>query len=100
MKPMATTSWATSMDSEFSPALPSASDRSRRRMLEARAPRDSRILAPSSATERQGGGQVAQLVDAQLGAQPAQGRPGRVPAQPGDIEGVADAEHGGIVGEA
>ena len=50
MNPMATTSWATSMDSEFSPALPSASARSRRRMLEARAPRDSRILAPSSAT--------------------------------------------------
>ena len=90
MKPMATTSWATSMDSELSPALLSASDRSRRRMLEARAPSDSRILAPSS----------AQLVDAQLGAQPAQGRPGRVPTQPGDVEGVADAEHGGVVGEA
>jgi len=50
MNPMATTSWATSIDSEFSPALPSASAKSRRRMLEALAPRDSRILAPSSAT--------------------------------------------------
>ena len=50
MKPIAITSCATSMDSEFSPAFPSASERSLRRMLVARAASEERILAPSSAT--------------------------------------------------
>ena len=46
---MQMTSWATSIDCEFSPASPSTSASSRRRRVAARAESDERIFAPSSA---------------------------------------------------